>query len=324
MNQLNLPQPKEGTANPRWRARLGSVFGMAFALIGLIILFGVLTDHFLSMGNVRTIANQIPALLIVSVGMTFVLISGGIDLSVGSVLALSSGVMGVALARYSVPLFPALLLAVCAGLLCGMMNGIIVAWWRLPSFIVTLGMLEAARGAAYLVTDSQTQYIGLKIERVAEAGVAGISVPFLVALLVVISGHVILTKTVLGRHLVATGYREEVAHYSGVKTRGIHFFVFSLAGALTGLAAIMHTARLSAVDPNAGLGLELEAIAAVVIGGTSLAGGRGSVLRTTFGVLIIAVLGNGLAQVGAQEPTKRLITGLVIVAAVILDHYRKD
>jgi len=221
------------------------------------------------------------------------------------------------------PLAVAMLAALGAGLACGAVNGFLVARLRTPSFIVSLGLLEAARGGAYLVTDSQTQYVGERIGRVAELNLLGFSLPFAVALAVVVAGHVTLTQTRFGRHLSATGYNEEVGRLCGIATRRVQFAVFAACGALTGLAGIVHTARFSVADPNAGVGFELEAIAAVVIGGTSLTGGRGSVLRTVLGVLIIAVLGSGLAQAGAQEPVKRLITGLVIVAAVLLDRYRR-
>lgn len=172
------------------------------------------------------------------------------------------------------------------------------------------------------MTNSQTQYIGSAIEVIAEISVLGLSLPFLLAVLIVVIGQVVLSYTVFGRYLIATGANEEAVRLSGIDPRGIKLAVFMLCSLLTSVAAVIHTSRLASADPNAGTGLELQAIAAVVIGGTSLMGGRGSVISTFFGVLIIAVLGNGLAQVGAREPTKRLVTGCVIVVAVILDHYR--
>jgi len=192
-----------------------------------------------------------------------------------------------------------------------------------PSFIVTLGMLEASRGAAYLVTNSQTMYIGAPVERIAELTLAGFSLPFIVALLVVAAGQIVLSRTVFGRYMIAIGTNEEAVRLSGIDPRPVKVAVFALSGMLSALAAVVQCSRLGSADPNAGAGLELQAIAAVVIGGTSLMGGRGSVVNSFFGVLIISVLGAGLAQVGAQEPTKRLITGLVILAAVLADKYRQ-
>lgn len=298
------------------------LLGLGGALVALIVFFALTTDHFLTAANFRTIANQVPADLVIAVGMTFVLIAGGIDLSVGSVLALSSAVFGVALASWGWPFPLALLGGLGAGFLCGALNASVIVAWRVPSFIVTLGMLEAARGATYLVTDSQTKYVGRDVEWIAETGAYGITLPILCALAVIVIAHVVLTYTRFGRHLLAMGQNEEAAHLSGIATEKIRWLVFLFSGGLTAVGAILHTARLSAADPNAGVGLELDAIAAVVIGGTSLTGGRGSVWRSAIGVLIIAVLGSGLAQAGAQEPLKRLVTGLVIVAAVILDQLR--
>jgi ribose transport system permease protein len=316
-----------GTQKPRvgkfWRfAFLGDYVGLVLVLVLLVLFFGSITDHFLSLVNFRTIANQIPDAVIIATGMTLVLIIGGIDLSVGSVLALSAAVLGVAMAQYQLPLVAAIPLALATGLGAGLLNGLIIVRWRLPSFIVTLGMLEAARGGAYLVSGSKTQYIGAPVEVLLDVHVFGLGLPFLMAMLVVLLGQVLLQNTLFGRHLFALGGNEESARLSGLRINRLRILVFSIAGGLSGLAAVIHSARLSAADPNAGLGYELNAIAAVVIGGTSLMGGRGSVTRTFLGVLIIAVLANGLAQAGAQEPTKRLVTGAVIVLAVILDYYR--
>ena len=304
---------------PSW----ADLLGLGGALLALVVYFSLRTDNFLTVTNFQTIANQIPADLIIATGMTFVLIAGGIDLSVGSVMAVSSAVFGVALAVWGWSLSAALLAGFMTGALCGAINATIVAWWGIPSFIVTLGMLEAARGATYLVTDSQSQYLGERVEWIASASVFGVSLPIFFAVLVVLSAQFTLSYTPFGRHLLAMGQNEEVAWLSGIPTRRIRWMVFCLAGALTGFAALFYTARFATADPNAGKGLELAAIAAVVIGGTSLSGGRGSVLRSAIGVVIIAVLGSGLAQSGAQEPLKRVVTGAVIVVAVILDKLRQ-
>jgi ribose transport system permease protein len=296
--------------------------GMALALVGLIIFFGLRADNFFTLTTFRTMANQVPDITIVAVGMTLVLIIAGIDLSVGSVMALAGAVLGLCLIRFHLPLSVAVAACLLVGILCGAVNGLVVIRWRLPAFIVTLGMLEIARGAAYLVTESRTIYIGEPVEIIAEASILGLSLPFMMAVLIVVIGQLTLSRSVFGRYLIAIGTNEEAVRLSGIDPRPLKCAVFILCGFLTAVAAIIHTARLSSADPNAGYGLELQAIAAVVIGGTSLMGGRGSVVGSFFGVLIIAVLGTGLAQIGAQESTKRLITGCVIVAAVILDHYR--
>jgi ribose transport system permease protein len=306
----------------RTAAVLVEYLGLAGVLGLLILFFGVTTDHFLTATTFQTLANQMPAALLIAVGMTFVLLTGGIDLSVGSVLALSGAVLGVVLVHGHWPLWAAIPLALLVGAGVGLFNGVVSTRWPLPSFIVTLGALEAARGAAYLVAGSQTQYIGASIEALAATSPLGISWPFLLSLLLVLIAQVTLTRTVFGRRVFAVGANEEAARLSGIPTRRIRCAVFVLSGLLSGLAAVIHCARLGAADPNAGIGYELHAIAAVVIGGTSLLGGRGSVIKTLFGVLIIAVLETGLAHAGAGEPAKRLVTGAVIIAAVILDYFR--
>ncbi len=299
--------------------------GLVAVLIALVALFSSLSNHFFSLLTFTTLANQIPALCVVAVGMTFVLIIAGIDLSVGSVMALAGACMGLALADWQWPLLGALCFSLCVGLACGLLNGAISTYWSVPSFIVTLGMLEIARGGAYLVTNSQTKYLGGSVEAIGSplAGL-GLSPAVFIAVAVVIAGQLLLTRTVFGRYLVAIGSNEQAVALSGVKTAPIKVMVFAVAGCLAGLAGIFHVGYLESADPNAGIGLELSAIAAVVIGGTSLSGGSGSVFNTVLGVLIIAVLQTGLAQVGASEPSKRVITGLVIVAAVVLDAYRHN
>jgi ribose transport system permease protein len=296
--------------------------GLAAVVVLLVGVFGATTEHFVSASTFRSIASQIPDRMVVAAGMTFVLIIGGIDLSVGSVIALSGAVLGICLVRYGMPLPVALLACVSVGLLCGVVNGLVVIVWRLPSFIVTLGMLEIASGAAYLLSNSQTVYVGAKVEAIAEMSFLGLSFPFLLAALIVAAGQFGLSHMVFGRHALALGANAESARLSGIRTQLITLSVFALSGLLASVAGLIQCARLSAADPNAGAGFELQAIAAVVIGGTSLMGGRGSVINSFFGVLIIAVLEVGLSTIGAQESTKRLVTGCVIVAAVVLDYYR--
>ncbi len=173
------------------------------------------------------------------------------------------------------------------------------------------------------MTKSQTQYIGSAIEGIAGTAVLGLSLPFLLALALVVAAQVTLSYAVFGRYMFAVGGNEQAARLSGIEPGPVKVTIFVLSGMLVALAAIVDTSRFQAANPNAGTGFELQAIAAVVIGGTSLLGGRGSVVRTFFGVLIIAVLNSGLASVGARDEIKRLVTGAVIIAAVIVDYYRR-
>ncbi|MET0534503.1 MAG: ABC transporter permease [Steroidobacter sp.] len=301
---------------------MSKAIGLPLALLALVLGFGFSSEYFFSADTFMAIMNDIPALMVMAVGMTYVLVIGGIDLSVGSVLALVSGVCAVAVLSWGFSIPAAMVLGLAVGVLCGALNGLVSVTWRVPSFIVTLGMLEVARGSAYLVTDSRTQYIGSSIGGFATPRWLGISPAFVVALLVVIAGEIFLRRSVVGRYIVGVGTNEETMRLAGVDPRPLKVLVFALMGALAGLGGLMQMARLEAADPNAGVGMELQVIAAVVIGGTSLIGGRGSVVSTFFGVLIIAVLEAGLAQVGASDPVKRIVTGCVIVAAVLLDMYR--
>lgn len=305
-------------------AGLADFLAMLVVLALLVALFGASSRYFLTARTLQSVVNQIPDLTVVAVGMTLVLVAGGIDLSVGSILALSGSVLGVAVVHWGWPIGLGALAALGVGLGCGLVNGLITARWSIPSFIVTLGMLEIARGAAYRATGSQTCYIGPRIEAIARPlpGI-GLSSAVLLALVVVVLGQIVLTRTVAGRMMVAIGTNEEVVRLSGLDPRPTRVLTFALSGLLAAVGALFQVGRLSSADPNAGNGLELAAIAAVVIGGTSLMGGRGSVARSFLGVLIIAVLQTGLAQVGATEPTKRLITGVVIIVAVIADVHRQ-
>ncbi|WP_180131180.1 ABC transporter permease [Rhodoferax sp. BLA1] len=305
------------------RSQLGTYLGLAAVLLSMVIFFGSLSEYFFSAATFLAIANEIPALLVMSVGMTFVLIIAGIDLSVGSVLALSAAAAANAILQWHWGSVSAALLGLVVGLACGAFTGWISVAWRLPSFIVSLGMLEAVRGGAYVLTDSRTQYVGDAMAGLAVPWVAGISSAFFIAVVLVFVAQVVLTKTVFGRYVVGIGTNEEAMRLAGINPSPIRIAVFAATGLLAGLAGLMQSARLEAADPNSGTGIELQVIAAVVIGGTSLMGGRGSVINTFFGVLIIAVLEAGLAQIGVSDPSKRIITGCVIVVAVIIDTLRQ-
>lgn len=316
------PSASPASARAALGMSLGAVGGLLAALIAMLVLFGTLSPTFFSLPTFTTIANEIPDLLVMAVGMTFILMIGGIDLSVGSVLALAASVLSVALTKFGWGLLPAALAGVALAMAAGMLTGAVTVHWGIPSFIVSLGVLEMARGLAYSLTDSRTVYVGSAVDWLANPIALGIAPSFLIAIVITVVGQIVLVRTVFGRYLVAIGTNEEAVRLAGVNPRPYKIAVFALMGLLSGLAALFQVSRLEAADPNAGVGMELQVIAAVVIGGTSLMGGRGSVVRTLFGVLIISVLESGLAQIGASEPTKRIITGAVIVTAVVMDTYR--
>lgn len=305
----------------RPKKSIWSYLGLLPALLAMIAFFSVTSEYFLSWTTFQTIANQIPALAVMATGMTYVLIIGGIDLSVGSVLAFSAAVMAVAMTKLGIGMPLAIIMGLAVGLACGAVTGVITVW-GIPSFIMSLGMLEMARSGAYFATDQRTEYIGGNIGIVSEPLIYGISPAFLIALCIVIIGQITLTRTVLGRKMIGIGTNEEAMRLAGIDPRPIKVGVFALMGVLAAVGGLFQTSRAEAADPGAGTGMELQVIAAVVIGGTSLMGGRGSVFATFVGVLIIAVLETGLAQIGASEQVKRFITGFIIIAAVSLDVYR--
>jgi ribose transport system permease protein len=225
--------------------------------------------------------------------------------------------------RHGWPLWAAFPACLLTGAACGLFNGAISIGFKIPAFIVTLGMLEIARGATKAVTDSQSIYIGRPIEGFA-APLPGInlSLAFLLACVAVIAGQFLLTRTVFGRYCIAIGTNAEAVRMSGIRIAPYSIAVFVISGLMCGLAGLAEMSQYSAANPNAGNGIELAAIAACVIGGTSLMGGRGSVVSSFIGVLIIAVLQTGLAQMGVSDANKQIITGSVIVIAVLIDAIR--
>lgn len=298
--------------------------GLLAALCLLILFFSLRTESFFQMGTVRLIANQIPELTLLAIAMTLVLVIGQIDLSVGSVMALSGAVLGVLVATYGWPLWAAVVLSLLTGAACGWLTGSISIWFRIPSFIVSLGMLEIARGTTRRLLDSNTLMIGSEVAAISEpvSGV-GLSPAFLIALISVFAVQFLLTRTVFGRYCIAIGTNQEAVRMSGIRTAPYAIGVFVISGLLCGLASLSPTSLMEAADPGVGIGIELSAIAACVIGGTSLMGGRGNAISTFLGVLVIAVLQTGLSRMSVEDANKQIITGVVIIAAVLVDTLRR-
>jgi ribose transport system permease protein len=304
--------------------RFSDLLVLVLVWIGLVLAFGELSSGFLSSATLGSVANRTPALLLAATGMTLLMATGGIDLSVGSVMGFCGAMAGVMMVDAGWGLTGAVLLCMLLGFLLGGFNGLVSVKLRLPSFIVTLGMLEIARGLAFVATHSQTKYIGLAIEGIGTPIHGWIVSPaFLVALLVVLIGQAVLSYTVFGRYLIAVGANSDAAALSGVPVDRTRLWAHALMGGLAGLGGVFNCSRLGSADPNAGVGFELSVIAAVVVGGTSLLGGRSSVVKSLLGVLIVATLEAGLIQMGASEPVKRVMTGAVIIAAVFADTWRR-
>lgn len=303
-----------GPSRPR-RRRAGTLLG----LLGLSGLLWILTPHFLTVSNLLNVMEQTSINALIAAGMTFVIISGGIDLSVGSLLALSGVVLASALQQgLGVPL--AALLGLAVGAACGLGNGVLVARGRLPPFIATLGMMSVARGAALFYTDGRpVSGFASDFRFLATGRVFIVPVPVLVTIAVYVLLHFVLTRTRFGRYVYAIGGNEEAARLSGVAVRFHKTMVYGVSGLMSALAALILTARLNSAQPIAGIMYELDAIAATVIGGTSLLGGSGSLIGTLIGALIMGVLRNGLNLLGISSFLQQIVIGLVIVVAVLVD-----
>jgi len=294
-------------------------FGTVIGLAVLCAVLWILTPYFLTVSNLLNIAEQTSINAIVAVGMTFVILSGGIDLSVGSMVALSGVVLGTAL-QGGQPIPVALLLALLVGLACGLGNGALISWGGLPPFIVTLGTMSIARGAALLFTEGRPVSGFDASFRVLATGRAGfIPAPVVAMVLVYLVAHFALTRTTFGRYVYAIGGNEEATRLSGVAIRFHKTMIYGVSGLMSAAAAVILTARLNSAQPIAGMMYELDAIAATVIGGTSLMGGEGSLGGTLVGALIMGVLRNGLNLLGVSSFLQQIVIGGVIVVAVLLD-----
>jgi len=301
--------------------------GIGVALVCLTAVFAMLSPIFLTSSNLTNIFTQISINVILAVGMTFVILIGGIDLSVGSVMAFSAVVAGTVLKLDGLDTGPAIGLALAAsigiGALCGLANGAVSAYWGIPSFIVTLGMLNIARGAALQWTQARSLYeFPDAFNDFGSATLLGAPAIFLVALALVALGWFVLNRTVFGRLIYAIGNNEEAVRLAGHSVRGHKIAAFVICGAMVGVGAVIYMTRLTIASPISGIGFELNAIAAVIIGGTSLSGGRGSIVGTLLGACIIGVLANGLILIGMSDFLRQMVTGFVIILAVVLDVYR--
>jgi len=297
--------------------------GTLSGLLGLCGVLWILSPYFLTVSNLLNIAEQTSIIAVVAAGMTFVIITAGIDLSVGSLLAFSGVVMASSLAAgRSIPL--ALTIGLLVGLACGIGNGVLISIGRIPPFIATLGMMSIARGAALLFTQGRPiSGFSETFRSIATTDVLRVPFPVIVMIAVYAISHLILTRTKLGRYAYAIGGNETTAYLSGVNVRLYKTAVYGLSGMCSALAAVLLTARLNSAQPIAGINYELDAIAAVVIGGTSLMGGEGTVSGTLIGALIIGVLRNGLNLLAVSSFIQQIVIGSVIVTAVLLDTFFK-
>ena len=331
------PQTNESAATraaapvpaPRgWASLASKLIGVQGPLIGLValcIIFSISTTVFLSFRNLLNILDQVTVLGILSLGMTAVIILGGIDLSVGSVLAFAMMVTGWLSHDMNMPLVLSIVIGLLVGALCGWVNGLLVTRAKLPAFIATLSMMTIARGLANIITDGR-QIVGYPdwFDSFATRRYFGfLSMTVALAVLLVIASWIFLRYRAAGRSLYAIGGSAEVARLAGLRVRQTTTWVYVASGVLSGLAGIVLASRLDSSQPSAGLGYELDAIAAVVIGGASLSGGVGGIGGTVVGVLIIGVLHNGLNLTGVSPFIQQVVIGVVIALAVSSDTLRR-
>lgn len=305
-------------------------FQSLFALAIMVIALALLSDNFFTPDNGWNILRQISVNLCLSIGMTLVILSGGIDLSVGAILGLAGAVAagllknGLALggmdARLEFTVTGAIVAGIAVGGAAGWFNGFAITRFRLPPFVATLGMLSIARGLTMLWTGGfPVTSLGSTFGFLGTGAILGMPMPVWIMLALVGVFVVVTQRTRFGRHIYAVGGNERAARLTGLNVPRIKLAVYTLAGALAGVAGLIVTARLDSAQPNAGLGYELDSIAAVVIGGTSLSGGRGSIWGTVLGCLIIGVLNNGLFLLNVSPFWQQVIKGGVILLAVAID-----
>lgn len=297
-------------------------------VIALIILMAVITiinSNFLTANNLLNLLLQVTSNALIAFGMTFVILTGGIDLSVGSILALSSA-LTTGLLGSGMPVTLAILISLILGCILGMMNGLLISYGKLAPFIVTLATMTIFRGATLVYTNGNPITKGLSdtflFQFLGQGYIVGIPFPVIIMFIVFIVLYVLLHKTAFGKSVYAIGGNEKAAYISGVKLNKVKIIIYSISGIMASISGLIITSRLSSAQPTAGVSYEMDAIAAVVLGGTSLSGGKGRILGTLIGALIIGVLNNGLNIIGVSAFWQQVVKGVVILIAVLIDRFK--
>ncbi|MBD1851720.1 ABC transporter permease [Leptolyngbya sp. FACHB-711] len=295
----------------------------AVALVLLIIVFSIASPVFLTVGNVQALLLAAAILVVLTIGQTYVILTGGIDLSVASILTLGSVVLGQAYSR-GWGIGVACLLAIAAGALLGLINGLVIAKGKITDFIVTLGSLSAAAGAALVLSDGKPVQIASPfLLRFATGGLGLISYFVILAAIIAIIAHIVLFHNRFGTHLLATGGDTEAARATGINTDRMKIMAYMISGCLAGIASIMLTARVGAAEPASNTSFLLNSVAAVVLGGVSLFGGRGTVAGPVIGALLLTALVNGLTLLSVSQFYQPLAVGIVVVLAALLMRYQQ-
>ncbi|MDR2048461.1 MAG: ABC transporter permease [Treponema sp.] len=298
---------------------------LAFSgLILLLIIFSLSSPYFMTRTNLVTILLMTAVNGILAVGITFIIVTGGIDLSIGTVMTFSSVIAGVIMTNLGLPIWLGIIGALIAGALCGFMNGICIAKLGLPPFIATLGMMNVTKGLNLVISGTKPVYMQQEaFMAIATKPILGIPLGVIIFFIAAGIAAFVLSKTVIGRYTFAIGSNEEAARLSGINTSAWKIAIYSMSGLFFGIAGIVMASRLSSAQPQLGPGYEMEAISAAVIGGASLSGGEGSILGTLIGAFIITVLSNGLRILSVPQEWQMVVTGLIVIGSVYLDIVRR-
>ncbi len=319
------------TANPAPKPRSGKSFlaryAIVIALVSLIVIISILVPRFLLPQNLFNVGMQISINGILSVGMTCVILTGGIDLSIGAILAISGLVaslfaVGFPIENTFVATVASLAVALVVGFVCGLFNGVAVTKFKVTPFITTLASLSIIRGVCYLLTDSRPIFgVSDSYAWIGQGYIGPVPIAVILLVLIVAAAALLLNRTPFGRHIYAVGGNDEVARLSGISSDRIKVYVYIISGLLSAVGGYIYMSRLQSGQPTAGTGYELQAIAATVVGGTSLAGGLGSIWGTFAGALIIGILNNGMSLLQVSSYWQNVFTGIVILAAVAFNEY---
>lgn len=320
-----LPSKKKNVLVSNSLSRFGREnLGIIVGLLAICIILTIMTPSFLTKTNILNVLRQVSMNLYVACGMTMVIILGGIDLSVGSIIALSGVVTGGLISFSGFALVPAVACGLASGVLVGVVNGLIISRTTIPPFIVTLATMNIARGVAYVYTGGQPiRVMSDEFNFIGAGYVGSIPVPILYLVVIIVISILILSKSKTGRHIYAVGGNMQAARFSGIKTINVQFFVYVFSGLMAALAGVVLASRMFSGQPTAGQGAEMDAIAAVVLGGTSMSGGVGKIGGTVIGGLIIGVLSNGLNLLGVNSFWQYIVKGVVILIAVYVDFLKK-
>ncbi|GAA0275058.1 ABC transporter permease [Muricomes sp. OA1] len=301
-----------------------SYVGILIALIALCIVLTFTSKSFLTAANLLNVSQQISTNFLIAIGMTFIILLGGIDLSVGSVIAVTGLMMGIMMKSWDLPVAASLFLGLLFASVIGLVTGLLITGFDLPPFIATLGMMSIARGAAYTITEGQPIYTFPKEFLAITGRYGGIPVfTILIMIVMFVIAAYVLKYTKYGRYIYAIGGNENCAKLSGINVKKIKCIAYVISGFCCGVAAIVLTSRLDSAVPTNADGAELDAIAAVVIGGTSMNGGEGTLVGTIIGTMIIGIVANGLNLLNVPQGAQRMVKGGIIVLAVIVDVIRR-